>query len=223
MRDVHQTETRAYTPDELAFLITTFRQTHGWSQEVLAELAGVTPRTVQRVEAAQPSSLDTRRALARAFRLEDIDTFSRSRAMTTPEGAVQAKADFDRRYVVLEFEPMDGRAIIASVAASGPYRAIQTGAIGRPPREVEDLFAEGMDFLEEIVDVADVAGHGQLLAYADQLETTFARMRALGWEPAYGARAAAVTQARLPTTLSYIMSVPVGGGSRHVAVERSDT
>ena len=67
MDGLPDTEIRTYRAAELALLVTAFRQAHGWSQETLAELSGVTPRTVQRIEAGEPSSLDTRRVLARAF------------------------------------------------------------------------------------------------------------------------------------------------------------
>ena len=53
----------------------------GWSQETLAELSGLTVRTIQRVEAGQTSSLDTRRALARGFEIPDTDVFLKSRPL----------------------------------------------------------------------------------------------------------------------------------------------
>jgi hypothetical protein len=43
----------------------------------LAGLAGLTERTIQRVEDGQPSSLDTRRAIARAFGIKDLDVFEK--------------------------------------------------------------------------------------------------------------------------------------------------
>ena len=145
METAPTTETRPCSPEELSALILAYREAHGWSQEVLAELAGLTSRTVQRVEAAEPSSLDTRRALARAFGLEDIDTFTRPREFMTPEGAAHAKEDFDRRFIILEVEPADGRALAMAIAGSGPYRAISTGAVSRPPRAVEDIYAKILD------------------------------------------------------------------------------
>ncbi len=218
MDGLPDSEIRTYSPAELAFLVAAFRQAHGWSQETLAELSGVTPRTVQRVEAGEPSSLDTRRALARAFALEDIDTFNRPHEMTTPEGAARTKEDFDRRFAVVETKPVDGSALITTIVASGPYRTIHTGAAGRPPREVEDLQARIMDFLQDVMDVADVAGQVEILGYGEEVEGWIAEMRGLGWELASGSRKVDVSPARLPTEIIYVLAVAAGAGERHVAV-----
>jgi hypothetical protein len=40
-------------------------------------LARLNERTIQRVENGEPSTLDTRRALARAFGFEDLDIFEK--------------------------------------------------------------------------------------------------------------------------------------------------
>jgi DNA-binding XRE family transcriptional regulator len=64
------------TADDLAFLIRVLRQASEWPQETLAELSGLTVRTIQHGEKGDPSSLDTRRALARGFGYEDLDVFN---------------------------------------------------------------------------------------------------------------------------------------------------
>ncbi len=74
---------RPLTPTEIATFVRARREANGWSQDTLASLAGVNIRTIQRVEDGQPSSLDTRRALARAFQFPDIDFFSK--AMPVPD------------------------------------------------------------------------------------------------------------------------------------------
>ncbi len=57
------------TPAEVGFLVDVHRDAMEWSQETLVELSGLTVRTIQRVEAGQPSRLDTRRAIARGFKI----------------------------------------------------------------------------------------------------------------------------------------------------------
>jgi hypothetical protein len=52
--------------DDLAFLIRVLRQVSEWPQETLAELSGLTVRTLEHGEKSVLSSLDARRALARA-------------------------------------------------------------------------------------------------------------------------------------------------------------
>ena len=55
-------------------LIQKLRLQRGWSQEQLAEVSGVSVRTVQRLERGQPGSPETLKALAAVF---DIDDFNR--------------------------------------------------------------------------------------------------------------------------------------------------
>ena len=52
----------------------------GWSQEQLAELSGVSARTIQRIERGQSASLETLKALAAVFDVDLADL--RSPAMT---------------------------------------------------------------------------------------------------------------------------------------------
>lgn len=57
-----------------------FRLQRGWSQEQLAELSGVSARTIQRIERGQSASLETLKALAAVF---DVDLAQlRSQTMT---------------------------------------------------------------------------------------------------------------------------------------------
>ena len=55
-------------------IVKKLRLQKGWSQEHLAELTGLTRRTIQRIEQGQKPSLDTQKALASVFEV-DIDTF----------------------------------------------------------------------------------------------------------------------------------------------------
>jgi ribosome-binding protein aMBF1 (putative translation factor) len=54
---------------EVARFVRVQREANGWTQDTLAALSRLNVRTIQRVEDGQPSNLDTRRALARAFEL----------------------------------------------------------------------------------------------------------------------------------------------------------
>ena len=61
------------------------RQWRGWSQETLAELSGLTVRTVQRVEAGDRVGPETRRALARAWGAPDINCLNTPTVFPTTE------------------------------------------------------------------------------------------------------------------------------------------
>ena len=54
-------------------LIQKLRLQRGWSQEQLAELSGLSVRTVQRIERGQPASLETLKALGAAFEIDFSD------------------------------------------------------------------------------------------------------------------------------------------------------
>lgn len=60
----------------LAQIVIFMREQKMWTQETLAEISKVNIRTIQRLENAEPTTVDTRRALARAFEYEDIDVFN---------------------------------------------------------------------------------------------------------------------------------------------------
>jgi transcriptional regulator with XRE-family HTH domain len=51
-------------------IVRKLRLKRGWSQSQLAEMAGVTTRTIQRVEQGQRPSLETSRALAAVFEVD---------------------------------------------------------------------------------------------------------------------------------------------------------
>ena len=51
-------------------IVRKLRLKRGWTQSELAEMAGVTSRTIQRIESGQIPSLETARALASVFEVE---------------------------------------------------------------------------------------------------------------------------------------------------------
>ena len=73
--------------ETFAAWIMVLRQCKGWSQETLAEIATLSVRSVQRVEAGEPSSLHTRRALAVALGYEDVDFFNKPETSAQVEEA----------------------------------------------------------------------------------------------------------------------------------------
>jgi transcriptional regulator with XRE-family HTH domain len=62
--------------DEMAInaqRLRSLREQRGWSQEQLADVSGLSARTIQRVEATGAASLETRMALAAALELAPAD------------------------------------------------------------------------------------------------------------------------------------------------------
>jgi transcriptional regulator with XRE-family HTH domain len=65
-------------------IVRKLRLRRGWSQDQLAELAGVTVRTIQRIERGHKPSLETAKALAAVFEV-DCSTFISEDDMTQKE------------------------------------------------------------------------------------------------------------------------------------------
>ena len=51
-------------------LIQKLRLKRGWSQQQLAEAAGLSARTIQRVEAGHPASIETLKSIAAVFEVD---------------------------------------------------------------------------------------------------------------------------------------------------------
>ena len=60
------------------------RLQRGWSQEQLAELSGLSARTIQRIERGQPASLETSKALGAVFNI-DISDLKEPQTDMTPK------------------------------------------------------------------------------------------------------------------------------------------
>jgi len=56
--------------EETPMLIQKLRLQHGWSQEQLGELSGLSPRTIQRLEKGQAASVESLKALAAVFEVD---------------------------------------------------------------------------------------------------------------------------------------------------------
>jgi transcriptional regulator with XRE-family HTH domain len=69
------TEPLTLSPAILGFWTRCLRTTLNWSQEALAAAAGVDTRTIQRIESGKPSSINTRRSLARGLGYENPNIF----------------------------------------------------------------------------------------------------------------------------------------------------
>lgn len=56
------------------------RLKYGWSQQQLAEISGLSVRTIQRIEAGNPPSVESLKSLAAAFDI-DFETFNQEHTM----------------------------------------------------------------------------------------------------------------------------------------------
>jgi transcriptional regulator with XRE-family HTH domain len=215
------------TPTELGFLVKNRRDAMKWSQEALADLSGLTVRTIQRVEAGQPSSLDTRRAIARGFQIPDLDVFSKPNPFPTAEELEQQKAEFDRQYLVLDASVVNGRKIMAMLIDWQGHGAISPGGSSELPHAAQDAFAGIVDYVRDCMDVANVASRREMLGYGDEIDTMIADLHAAGFCLCMAERHTSITkkswvnQTPMKLDVAYLVSAPIDSPPAKVAVSRS--
>ncbi|BEG76415.1 MULTISPECIES: helix-turn-helix domain-containing protein [Alcaligenaceae] len=202
------------TSEELAACIKLFREVRQWSQEQLAAISGLNVRTIQRVEQGQAASLDTRRALARAFDFEDIDALNKPFTIPSEEEAKAAKAEFDREHVTLKAIALTtGRQLarLAEVCAmdmSEPAFEVT--------REAEENFAALVDYFREYRDCAYAYSETQKLDVHDEMQSYIDTLKTLGVSLCYAERTMKVKwgtdadSTPMPVNVAYIVGFPVG-------------
>jgi transcriptional regulator with XRE-family HTH domain len=157
---------RLLTPAELAQLVRLCREMRQWSQETLAALSGLSVRTIQRVEKGEPSDLDSRRALARAFDAEDIDVFNKACNIPTPEEVQAQQEKFHREHWTLDCSIVKSGRQLTNLfeAAHCDYSSPSADLRDEPASDLAGL----IDYLR---DYRDCAGHytetQKLVVYAD--------------------------------------------------------
>jgi transcriptional regulator with XRE-family HTH domain len=157
-------------PKTLAWWVQSLRHASGWSQETLAELSGLTVRTVQRVEAGFPSSVDTRRALAIGFGYGDVDAFNK------PEMAHKL-AEIIQEIRQIEEQASDLIQLPATRATSGSElgrfaETISAHAASYDDeltRDASETAAAIVDYMRDYADVNDLYSERERLNAYDDL------------------------------------------------------
>lgn len=205
---------RFLNPDELAACIKLFREMRQWSQEQLAAISGLSVRTVQRVERGLSSSLDTRRALARAFESEDIDVFDKPFSIPSEEELKAEKEKFDRENVTLTATPLTTGKQLAKLAVTC------TMDLSEPAfelsREADETFAALVDYFREYRDCADLYSETQKFDIYDELQSYIDELKAKGVSLRYAVRKVQVKwgieshSKPMPATVLYVIGFPLG-------------
>lgn len=169
---------RNLTPQELAGLVKVFRNMRGWSQEQLAEISGLSARTVQRVEEAVPSSLDTRRALAVAFGFDDVDAFNKPYVIPTAEEIAAEKERFDKERVTLKAARIESGKQLAGLAANANAWMFSEGVDLSGP--AEEAFAGLSDYCREFAECKELYSATDRLSVHEALDTYLASLTAEG-------------------------------------------
>jgi transcriptional regulator with XRE-family HTH domain len=151
-------EHRLPTPADLAAIVKGMRDELKWSQATLAEIAGLTERTVQRVENGEPSSFDTRRALAGAFRCEDIDLFNKPLRLPN----IQKWKELEKTTVVMPITRIDDARTLRTMW-EGATCSDADAELGELSTGARQAFASLIDYLRDYDDIREEYSMAQRL------------------------------------------------------------
>lgn len=169
---------RQLTPAELAVLVKLYRELRKWSQEQLADISGLSPRTVQRVKEGLASSTDTRRALARAFDIEDIDVFNKAHVIPTAEQLAEEKTRFEKERITLQGQRiLSGKQLGKMVELSSANMFSEAVELKGPGNE---LFARLTDYCREYADCDELYSATDKLGVYEDFDELLAGLKKAG-------------------------------------------
>lgn len=206
---------RLLTATEFGAVIKTFRESRRWTQQQLAEIAGISSRTLQRVERGQPADFDTKRALARAFDLDDIDVFNKPFAIPTAEELVRRQQDFDRSHITLTARPIETGRQLATLAQVCAADMCEPGGDIELPAQEE--FAALTDLLREFRECHDLYSevdkleiYAQCQEHIDALTRMNVSLRYATRTVALKVRGACEDAKPIPIEVLYLIAFPPG-------------
>jgi transcriptional regulator with XRE-family HTH domain len=161
-------ELRVLTPAELALIVKTRRGQLKWSQATLAELAGVTERTIQRVEKGEPSDLDTRRGLARAFECEDLDVFNKPWPFPNIEKLNARLAELEKTTFAVPITRIEDARTLRTMWEGA--QASMADELGKVSIAARQAFASIVDYLRDYTDICEECSMTQRLEYDRDLD-----------------------------------------------------
>ena len=194
MTTAEQTKSpRMPTLQELAFCIKLFRELRKWSQEQLADISGLTTRTIQRVEKGQSSAPDTRRALARAFGLEDIDAFNKPISIPDAEEQKAQQEQFAKDHITLKAQPLTTGKELAKLAETTQMDLFSPAL--ELVREADEEFAALTDYFHEYRDCHDLYSEVGKFEVFDALDVHVQALKTLDVSLCYATRQVAFKSA----------------------------
>ncbi|TBR39406.1 MULTISPECIES: helix-turn-helix domain-containing protein [Dyella] len=199
------------TPAEVGACIRQFRDLRHWSQEQLAEISGLNVRTVQRVEQGDSASFDTRRALACAFDLNDIDALNKPISLPTAEELQTAQAQFEHDHITLAVAPLATGRQLARLVTSCEMDLSESAF--ELPREAAAEFAALIDYYREYRDCHDLYSETDKPDIYDELQQHVEALRVLGVSLCHGQRKVTVRMGsgeRVNATVLYVVAFRLG-------------
>lgn len=218
---------RLLTPNELSAFVKLYRELQMWSQEQLADLSGLSARTIQRVERGEPSGVDTRRAIARAFDFTDIDALNKPFSIPSESELKEEKEKFDRENITLKALPLITGKQLAKLAETNSMDMSTAGF--DMSREAEEIFATLVDYFRDYRDCAELYSEMQKFEVHDELQTHIDALKAISVSLRYATRKVQVcTNSNSDgkpwsTTIMYVVTFPLGEEPEEFATSRAES
>ena len=204
----------------LGFWTRCIRTTMHWSQEALAASTNLTPRTIQRIEAGEPSSIATRRSLARGLGYENPDIFEDPEFIASVlkllDGAHSQKVeDFHKQFpdlVPIDATPVKSGEALASLA--GNSEAYLFHCDDEISLEAKQRAACLFDYLRDLVDVWDDTSFSDRLRYTQDMEQMLSELEGLDVRVHLASRSTKMVgvhwenKTPLPLSVGYLVAAP---------------
>lgn len=181
-----QKETRVINNDELAVLVKLIREARKWTQEQLSEISGLNIRTIQRVESGKAASFDTRRALAVAFDVEDVDCFNKAHVFWTIGELEEQAKKFEKEHLTLDAYELDGGR--KAVELSAWSNADMCSCDYKLPNKVQYAYAEFLDYFRDFRDVKELYSEVDKLNIYSELDDLIQIIQSNGFSLKYAQR-----------------------------------
>jgi transcriptional regulator with XRE-family HTH domain len=215
---------RLLTPTELAMMCRLLRAGRGWTQEVLAEMAKVTVRTVQRIERGEGANQHTLRALAGAFGAPDLDCFMKPVDVPTLKEAKAQKEKFDAEHVTIGLAPVASGRALADLVTTASMDTFES--VIELPSDAAQHFAVLTDYYREYRDCHDLNSEVDKLAIYDELQGHIDALAAYGFSLNHAVRK---VRLKFPskndaepwnTSILYLVLAPKGKEPKQIVVSR---
>jgi transcriptional regulator with XRE-family HTH domain len=213
--------------EELAFIIRELREMRQWSQDTLSAVSKLSIRTIQRVENGESSNGDTRRALALAFELEDIEIFNKPLSLPDPEQVLAEMEKFKREHLPLEGHVVSTGQELVRLFESAQMDSSSAGAALEGA--ASEAFAGLIDYLRDYRDCADCMSETEKLAVFKDVQGYLDALRKEGFTVSYARRDTKLVSQnsadKTPwaVTIIYLVASPKGSEPKLMLVPRQVT
>lgn len=226
------TNTAMLPPAMLGFWVKCIRKSINWSQEAVAEASGLTVRTVQRIEAGEPSSVSTRRSLARGLGYDNHGIFDTPDFVMGVHKMLSEIGEFNQEtmekqfpdHVKLPAERVKGGDSLGRIAD------ISNGLVLHMDDEVSQAAKETaaalFDYLRDLSDISGDLSFTDKLTYSQEMGTMFGDLEANGATAYSAVRKAQFVGSNWPDktpmamTIVYVTVVPIGKSMTEMMVPR---